>query len=55
MDRFRHLALAEHHIVDGEGRLARQQKVIAELDRDGRDTKTTRMVWPRCKLSNSLL
>jgi hypothetical protein len=39
-----HLALAERHIAEGDRRLARQVDLIAELDRDGYDTKDARMI-----------
>jgi hypothetical protein len=33
------IAQAEEHIADGEQRIARQRELIAELERDGHDTK----------------
>jgi hypothetical protein len=33
-----HLALAERHVAEGEQHLARQRKLVAELQRDGHDT-----------------
>jgi hypothetical protein len=38
------LTLAERHVAEGERRLARQRELIAELDRDGHDTKRARMI-----------
>lgn len=35
-----HLAQAERHVLEGEEHLARQRKVISELERDGHDTTT---------------
>jgi hypothetical protein len=34
----RHLAQAEHHAAEGKRHLARQEQLVAELDRDGLDT-----------------
>jgi hypothetical protein len=34
----KHLALAEHHVDQGKRHLARQEELIAKLDRDGLDT-----------------
>ena len=34
----RHLAEAEEHIATGDKNIARQRDVIAQLERDGRDT-----------------
>jgi hypothetical protein len=31
----RHLALAEAHVIQGVGHLARQREIVAELERDG--------------------
>src|SRR5262249_34192562 len=36
----RHLELAERHVVEGKGHITRQRRIIAELRRDGHDTKT---------------
>ena len=33
-----HLELAERHVAEGEQHLARQRRLIAELERDGHDT-----------------
>jgi hypothetical protein len=33
-----HLALAERHAMQGREQLTRQERLIAELDRDGHDT-----------------
>ncbi|HYQ92251.1 MAG TPA: hypothetical protein VES89_09325 [Candidatus Competibacteraceae bacterium] len=33
-----HLAQANHHIAEAEGRLARQKQLIEELTADGHDT-----------------
>ena len=41
MDRtllLQHLSQAEHHAAEGKRHLARQEELIAELDRDGLDT-----------------
>jgi hypothetical protein len=37
-----HLAEAEEHIATGGKNIARQRKVIAQLERDGRDTASAR-------------
>lgn len=34
-----HLALVERHVLEGERHLARQESMIAELDRDNHDTQ----------------
>jgi hypothetical protein len=34
-----HLAQAERHVAQGEAHIGRQQALIADLDRDGHDTK----------------
>ena len=34
-----HLALAQRHVIEGEQRVARQVALIAELERDGYDTR----------------
>jgi hypothetical protein len=39
---FEHLALAETHVAEGERILARQRRLLAELERDGHDTRTAR-------------
>lgn len=36
--RVEHLALAERHIAEGKRTIARQEQLVAELDRDGHDT-----------------
>ncbi|MDA9464989.1 hypothetical protein [Bradyrhizobium sp. CCBAU 53415] len=44
MDRnmlLRHLAMAKRHVTLGENHLARQEALLAELDRDGHDTTDT--------------
>jgi len=33
-----HLEMAQRHVAEGEQHLARQRKLIAELERDGHDT-----------------
>ena len=38
----RHLAEAEEHIATGDKNIARQRDVIAQLERDGRDTASAR-------------
>ncbi|MGY8639302.1 hypothetical protein RAD15_43270 [Bradyrhizobium sp. 14AA] len=41
MDRnliLRSLAIAERHVLQGKSHLAKQQALVAKLDRDGRDT-----------------
>jgi hypothetical protein len=38
----RHLAEAEEHIATGDKNIARQREVIAQLERDGRDTASAR-------------
>jgi hypothetical protein len=45
MDRqlqLRHLALARHHAAEGQEHIARQTKLVAELERDGHDTGPAR-------------
>jgi hypothetical protein len=37
-----HLAQAERHVAEGERDIARQREIIAELERDGRDTTLAR-------------
>jgi len=39
-----HLAQAERHASRGKQHLARQEEIIAELDRDGHDTTEARKV-----------
>jgi hypothetical protein len=39
----RHLALAEEHIATGEKNIARQRDLIAQLEREGRDTASARI------------
>jgi hypothetical protein len=36
--RLRDLEKAERHVVEGEGQIAKQEQIVAELDRDGHDT-----------------
>ena len=38
----RHLAEAEEHIATGDKNIARQRDLIAQLERDGRDTASAR-------------
>jgi hypothetical protein len=38
----RHLAEAEEHIATGDKNIARQREVIAQLERDGRETASAR-------------
>jgi hypothetical protein len=33
-----HLDMAERHVLDGERHIARQRKIVAELERDGHDS-----------------
>jgi hypothetical protein len=49
-----HLALAERHLAEGEERLVRQQELIAELDRDGHDTKDARMILATMRETQAL-
>jgi hypothetical protein len=35
-----HLATAERHVAEGEHHLARQRRLIAEMERDGHDTRS---------------
>jgi hypothetical protein len=37
-----HLALAERHIMEGEQRVARQQKLVDRLEHDGHDVGDAR-------------
>ncbi|MGX1164257.1 hypothetical protein AB7M16_000523 [Bradyrhizobium sp. USDA 372] len=39
-----HLALAQRHASMGEKHIARQESLIAELDRDGHDTAEARKI-----------
>jgi len=34
-----HLTQAERHVAEGERHIARQQEIVAELERDGHDTR----------------
>lgn len=43
----RHLAIAERHISEGLGLLAKQEALIAELDRHNHDTKVQEPCWRR--------
>jgi hypothetical protein len=40
--RLRDLEKAERHVVEGEGQIAKQEQIVAELDRDGHDTTEAR-------------
>ena len=35
---YEHLAIAEEHVAAGERNLARQRRIVAELERDGHNT-----------------
>ena len=37
-----HLARAERHVEEGERHVARQGQLVAELERDGRDSQEAR-------------
>jgi hypothetical protein len=37
-----HLALAEAHIAQGEQTVARQRRIVEDLERDGHDARTAR-------------
>jgi hypothetical protein len=37
-----HLAQAERHVVLGEGHIAKQQAIVADLERDGHDVRAAR-------------
>lgn len=39
-----HLALAQRHASMGEKHIARQESLVAELDRDGHDTAEARKI-----------
>jgi hypothetical protein len=43
-----HLAQAQRHVEEGEGHVARQLAIVAELERDGHDTRQA--VQLLCKL-----
>lgn len=36
--RLKHLAMTEQHIAEGRKTIARQEQLVADLDRDGHDT-----------------
>ena len=58
MDRARlleRLAQAEHHISVGELHMAKQQALIAELERDGHDTTQPRDLLATFRQSQGLL
>jgi hypothetical protein len=38
----RHLAQAEQHVALGDQQVARQRALVAELERDGHDTQSSR-------------
>jgi hypothetical protein len=45
MDRelkLRHLAMARHHVAEGQEHIARQTKIVAEFERDDHDPTTAR-------------
>ena len=37
-----HLALAQRHVMEGEGHVQKQRDIVAELERDGHDTTQAR-------------
>jgi hypothetical protein len=49
-----HLATAERHVADGERYLARQEEIIAELDRDGHDTRDARQILATMRATQTL-
>ncbi len=49
-----HLAQAERHVAEGERHLVRQEELIAELDRDGHDTKDARAILQTLRTSQAL-
>jgi hypothetical protein len=57
MDRaalLQHLAQAEHHVAEGRRHLARQEELIAELDRDGHDTTEARKLLATLRATQAL-
>jgi len=57
MDRdilLRHLAQAERHVAEGKVHLARQEDLIAMLDRKGRDTNSARRILATLRQIQSL-
>lgn len=49
-----HLAMAERHVAEGEEHLDRQTALIAELERDGHDSRTARDLLGTLKESLAL-
>ncbi|MHC2256100.1 hypothetical protein ACVILK_005792 [Bradyrhizobium embrapense] len=49
-----HLALAERHAAQGKQHVARQENLIAELDRDGHDTTEARKVLDTLRITQAL-
>ncbi|MGY3530350.1 hypothetical protein [Bradyrhizobium sp. USDA 4452] len=49
-----HLALAERHAAQGRQHVARQENLIAELDRDGHDTTEARKVLDTLRITQAL-
>ena len=42
-----HFAQSERHVAQGEAHIGRQEALLAELERDGHDTKDAFAVSPR--------
>jgi hypothetical protein len=49
-----HLAQAERHAAEGRRHLARQEALVAELDRDGHDTTEARKVLATLRATQTL-
>ncbi|WP_050405829.1 hypothetical protein [Bradyrhizobium embrapense] len=49
-----YLALAERHAAQGRQHVARQENLIAELDRDGHDTTEARKVLDTLRITQAL-
>jgi len=50
----RHLAIAEPHVALGENHLARQEQLIASMDRKGRDTTDALAVLATMRATQTL-
>ena len=57
MDReilLQHLVLAERHIAQGKAHLIRQETLVAELDRNGHDTKEAEAILATLRQTQAL-
>jgi hypothetical protein len=50
----RHLELANRHVSQGQQRVDRQAALIAQLERDGHDTKQGKMLLKEMKITLAL-